>query len=456
MKEAEIAVVGGGASGLMAALTAAEEFRRRHVPARVLVLEGAQKPGKKLLATGNGRCNLTNRKSEPFRFHGDTKAAATVLGNCSSQTVVRRFQSLGLLCREEDEGRVYPNSGQAASVLSLLMEQLESLGGEVACDWYTTEIIREKSGFRLRARNGEEVLAQRVILAASGKAAPQLGSDGSGYALAQSLGHSCTPCFPALVPVICKEDKRCKSLKGARCRGTVALLGDGKVLGQETGEIQFTEYGLSGICVFQLSRMASEWSHFRTVKGKPVSELIFSLDLLPEQSQPELLAMLHRRQRLLPKSEISDCLAGMLHLAMGRQIVRECLSRNGSLETLSPKEMETLLQTVKEYRFIVKTVQDWSRAQVTAGGVPLKELSGETLESLCCPGLYLCGELLNIDGDCGGYNLQWAWASGMTAGKAAAGSLLFSEKKPRGPKNPKAPQSPKRPNRRRNPHAANR
>ena len=191
--------------------------------------------------------------------------------------------------------------------------------------------------------------------------------------------------------------------------------------------------------MFQLSRLASEWSHFRTVKGKPVSELIFSLDLLPEQSQPELLAMLHRRQRLLPKSEISDCLAGMLHLAVGRQMVRECLSRNGSLETLSPKEMETLLQTVKEYRFTVKAVQDWSRAQVTAGGVPLKELSGETLESLCCPGLYLCGELLNIDGDCGGYNLQWAWASGMTAEKRRQAACCFRKKSPAAPKIPKLP-----------------
>ena len=456
MRRVEIAVVGGGASGLMAALTAAEEQKRQHRPVSVLVLEAAQKPGRKLLATGNGRCNLTNMHDERSRFHGDVLAAEAVLGKYPPQAVVRRFLSLGLLCREEEEGRVYPNSGQAASVLSILLEHLQALGVEILCERPVSQLSQEGAGFRLCSSQGEEVLAQKVILAASGQAAPQLGSNGSGYALAKALGHSCTPCFPALVPVICKEDKRCKSLKGARCRGTVTLLGDGKMLGQETGEIQFTEYGLSGICVFQLSRLASEWSHFRTVKGKPVSELIFSLDLLPEQSQPELLAMLHRRQRLLPKSEISDCLAGMLHLAVGRQMVRECLSRNGSLETLSPKEMETLLQTVKEYRFTVKTVQDWSRAQVTAGGVPLKELSGETLESLCCPGLYLCGELLNIDGDCGGYNLQWAWASGMTAGKAAAGSLLFSEKKPRGPKKTKAPQSPKRPNRRRSPHAANR
>lgn len=443
MRRAEIAVVGGGASGLMAALTAAEEQKRQHRPVSVLVLEAAQKPGRKLLATGNGRCNLTNMRDERSRFHGDVPAAEAVLGKYPPQAVVRRFLSLGLLCREEDEGRVYPNSGQAASVLSLLLEHLQALGVEILCEWPVSQLSREGAGFRLRSSQGEEVLAQKVILAASGKAAPQLGSNGSGYALAKSVGHSCTPCFPALVPVICGESKRCKALHGVRCRGRVSLLGDGKLLGEELGEIQFTDYGLSGVCVFQLSRMASEWAQSKIVNGKHFTSLQFSLDLLPNYTPEELLGMLQRRKRLLPKSDNMALLSGFLPVALARQIAKEVLEKAAPVETLSITDIEKTLLTANNYTFTVKATQDWNRAQVTAGGVPLSEICPQTLESSRCPGLYLCGEVLNIDGDCGGYNLQWAWASGMTAGKAAADACK-----------PTKPAKSSKP--RRKPHAANR
>ncbi len=443
MRRTEIAVVGGGASGLMAALTAAEEQKRQHRPISVLVLEAAQKPGRKLLATGNGRCNLTNMRGELSRFHGDVPAAEAVLGKYPPQAVVRRFLSLGLLCREEDEGRVYPNSGQAASVLSLLLEHLQALGAEILCEWPVSQISREGAGFRLHSSQGDEMLAQRVILATSGKAAPQLGSNGSGYALSKAAGHSCTPCFPALVPVICGENKRCKALHGVRCRGRVSLLGDGKLLGEELGEIQFTDYGLSGVCVFQLSRMASEWAQSKTVNGKRFTSLQFSLDLLPNYTHEELLGMLQRRKRLLPKSDSMALLSGFLPVALARQITKEVLEKAAPLEILSPSDIEKTLLAAKNYTFTVKTTQDWNRAQVTAGGVPLSEICPQTLESSRCSGLYLCGELLNLDGDCGGYNLQWAWASGMAAGKAAASACK-----------PPKPAKSSRP--RRKPHAANR
>ncbi len=443
MRRTEIAVVGGGASGLMAALTAAEEQKRQHRPISVLVLEAAQKPGRKLLATGNGRCNLTNMRGELSRFHGDVPAAEAVLGKYPPQAVVRRFLSLGLLCREEDEGRVYPNSGQAASVLSLLLEHLQALGAEILREWPVSQISREGAGFRLHSSQGDEMLAQRVILATSGKAAPQLGSNGSGYALSKAAGHSCTPCFPALVPVICGENKRCKALHGVRCRGRVSLLGDGKLLGEELGEIQFTDYGLSGVCVFQLSRMASEWAQNKTVNGKRFTSLQFSLDLLPNYTHEELLGMLQRRKRLLPKSDSMALLSGFLPVALARQITKEVLEKAAPLEILSPSDIEKTLLAAKNYTFTVKTTQDWNRAQVTAGGVPLSEICPQTLESSRCSGLYLCGELLNLDGDCGGYNLQWAWASGMAAGKAAASACK-----------PPKPAKSSRP--RRKPHAANR
>lgn len=443
MRRVEIAVVGGGASGLMAALTAAEEQKRQHRPVSVLVLEAAQKPGRKLLATGNGRCNLTNMHDERSRFHGDVLAAEAVLGKYPPQAVVRRFLSLGLLCREEEEGRVYPNSGQAASVLSILLEHLQALGVEILCERPVAQLSQEGAGFRLCSSQGEEVLAQKVILAASGKAAPQLGSNGSGYALAKALGHSCTPCFPALVPVICGEEKRCKALHGVRCRGRVSLLGDGKLLGEESGEIQFTDYGISGVCVFQLSRMASEWAKTKTVNEIRFTSLQFSLDLLPNHSPEELLGMLQRRKRLLPKSDNMALLSGCLPVVLARQIAKEVLGKLVPLEVLSTDDIEKTLLCAKSYTFTVKATQGWDRAQVTAGGVPLSETCPQTLESSRCPGLYLCGEVLNLDGDCGGYNLQWAWASGMAAGKAAASACK-----------PQKPAKSSKP--RRKPHAANR
>lgn len=445
MRQAEIAVIGAGASGLMAALSAAEEQKKQHRPVSVLLLESAQKPGRKLLATGNGRCNLVNARMELRRFHGDVREAKTVLESYPPAAVVRRFQSLGLLCREEEEGRVYPNSGQASAVLNTLLYHLSALGVEILCQWPVTSLLPEGRGFRIASLPaGEQVLAKKVVLASSGKAAPQLGSDGSGYALAQRLGHSLTPCFPALVPVCC-DKKRVRPLQGMRARGKVSLWQGKTLLGEESGEIQFTEYGLSGICVFQLSRHLAKWQ----TQGASSPPMTLVLDLLPNMTEQELTALLRYRQRILPNSGAADALSGIINQKVGQQIVRESVENaERTLEELSPKELEAAARRAKSFSFPITGIQDWSRAQVTAGGIPLKEFFSETLESKKCPGLYLCGEILNLDGDCGGYNLHWAWASGMAAGKSAAKSLLMQTAKPK--KGPSHSQT------RRKPHAANR
>lgn len=445
MRQVEVAIIGAGASGLMAALTAAEEQKKQHRPVSVLLLESAQKPGRKLLATGNGRCNLVNARMEPSRFHGDVREAQTVLENYPPAAVVRRFQSLGLLCREEDEGRVYPNNGQASAVLNTLLYHLSALGVEILCQWPVTSLIKEGKWFRIVSSAVEkELLAEKVVLASSGKAAPQLGSDGSGYPLAQKLGHSLTPCFPALVPVCC-DKKRVRGLQGMRARGKVSLWQGKTRIGEESGEIQFTEYGLSGICVFQLSRHMAKWQE----EGASSPPMVLVLDLMPDMPEQELTALLRYRQRILPSSGAADALSGIINQKVGQQIIRESIENAGRLlKELSPKELEAVAQRVKHFSFPITGVQDWSRAQVTAGGIPLKEIIPETLESKKCPGLYLCGEILNLDGDCGGYNLHWAWASGMTAGKAAAKSLLTQTAKPR--------KSPSHSKTRRKPHAANR
>ncbi|WP_444644756.1 NAD(P)/FAD-dependent oxidoreductase [Caproiciproducens sp. R1] len=416
MDSCDIAVIGGGASGLMAAAAAAEECGRRHIYAKTAVLEANPRVGKKLLATGNGRCNLTNRNAGIAHYHGDTGLAAPILNACPPQEIIDRFLSFGLLCRELDEGRVYPNSLQASAVLDVLRLQLERLKVETVCDFPVAAVRKSASGFEISSASGQ-IHAKRLILACGGKAYPQLGSDGSGYQIASSLGHSVTKMFPSLVQV--KTDpRRAKPLKGARSAAAATLLFNGEPVKTVSGEVQFTENGLSGICIFELSRLVGEAG----TGGK--TEI--SLDLLPEYSVQQILSMLKDRKEALEVLPAGDLLSGCVHKLVGREVVRAALSRVPERAAqLKQAELVSVASRVKDFRFDVLGTLSWKDAQVTAGGVPLGE-TDENLQSKPCPGLYLAGELLNIDGDCGGFNLHWAWSSGITAGSAAARSLLKS------------------------------
>ncbi|WP_312694453.1 NAD(P)/FAD-dependent oxidoreductase [Caproiciproducens sp.] len=409
----DIAVIGGGASGLMAAAAAAQECGKKHIHAKIAVLEANPRVGKKLLATGNGRCNLTNSNADITHYHGDTALAAPVLDKYTPQKIISRFASFGLLCKELDEGRVYPYNLQASAVLNILRFQLDGLGVETVCDFAVASVQKSASGFTIFS-DSDKVGAKRVILACGGKAYPQLGSNGSGYQIASSLGHSVTALFPALVQV--KTDpRRAKPLKGARSAGTATLLLNGKPIKTVSGEIQFTENGLSGICIFELSRLVGE------AGGAQKAEI--SLDLLPEYSAEEILSMLRNTKEVLGNLPAGDVLSGCVHKLVGREVVRAALMQTpGRAVELKTAELVSIADRVKNFRFEVFGTLAWKDAQITAGGVPLRE-TDENLQSRLCPGLYLAGELLNIDGDCGGFNLHWAWDSGITAGSAAAFSL---------------------------------
>ena len=410
----DIAVIGGGASGLMAAAAAAQICGEKQIHAKIAVLEANPRVGKKLLATGNGRCNLTNRNADITHYHGDAVLAAPLLDKYTPQEIISRFASLGLLCKELDEGRVYPYNLQASAVLDILRFQLDRLGVEIVCDFAVASVQKSASGFTVFSDSGK-VGAKRVILACGGKAYPQLGSTGSGYQIASSFGHSVTTLFPALVQV--KTDpRRAKPLKGARSAGTATLLLNGKPVKTVSGEIQFTENGLSGICIFELSRFVGE-------AGKAQKAEI-SLDLLPEYSAEEILSMLRNTKEVLGNLPAGDVLSFCVHKLVGREVVRAALTRTpGRALELKTAELVSISDRVKDFRFEVSGTLMWKDAQITAGGVPLRE-TDENLQSRLCPGLYLAGELLNIDGDCGGFNLHWAWGSGITAGSAAAFSLL--------------------------------
>lgn len=425
-KKVDIAVVGGGAAGLMAAVTAAHQCKAQKLskPATIVVLEGAARVGKKLLATGNGRCNLTNTHMDISHYYGDSCLIKPILEQYTPQSVMDSFLSLGLLCREEDEGRVYPYNVQASAVLEILRRQLDDLRVEIICDFSSVSIQKISRGFELFSNDGQIVLAKNVILAFGGKASPQLGSNGSGFTLAQSLGHSVTPLFPALVPLKTTPE-RAKPLKGMRSAAVASLLADGKTLKKEIGEVQFAETGLSGICIFQLSRFVSEYFATHKICEKPYEFIEISLDLMPDYSKADIVDFLQKTGRLFPNLPASEMLTGLLNKRVGQEIVKHTLPQltGKSLSSLKAFQLHAVADTIKDFRFTVTGTMPWQNAQVTAGGVPLGEVELTSMRSRKCGNLYLAGELLNIDGDCGGYNLHWAWCSGIIAGRAAAQNL---------------------------------
>ena len=408
----DIAVAGGGAAGMMAAIAAAQAKNGL----RILVLEGNARAGKKLLATGNGRCNLSNRYAAPAHYHGDVERAAPILQSYTPEKVVGCFAGMGLLCRELDEGRIYPYSLQAASVLELLRLQMERRGVQVQCGCPVDAIRRERGAFLLCV--GEEAFrARRVIFATGGLAYPQLGANGSGYGLLRALGHRITPLRPALVQIQ-TEPRRVKPLKGMRSLAEATLLADGKPIQTVKGEVQFTEHGLSGICMFDLSRRAGE---LLEQKDKKVE---LSLDLLPEYTEQQIGSMLRRAAEQFPDLPAAELFGGILNRTVGREVLRAAAPALPKTAALCAKEQLTAAaRTAKRFRFPATGLMPWSSAQVTAGGVPLCEVDCRTMESQKCEGLYLAGELLNVDGDCGGFNLHWAWSTGIAAGRACAHSL---------------------------------
>lgn len=396
-----IAIVGAGASGLIAAIAAAG------ARPRVMLLEKEARVGRKLLATGNGRCNLLNTHVKSDAYHGSGSAAAlSLLSKMPPDWLLSYFSSLGLLCREESGGRCYPFSGQAASVLDVLRLSLDRLHVDVRVDAAVSEIRREKDGFALLFASGGVVCARRVVFAAGGAAAPSFGADGSAFGMVTTLGHTLVPLRPSLSPIKVPSEK-IRGLKGIRAHGMVSLLVDGKTVQTETGEILFTEYGLSGIAVMQLARSAGDALRKRRV----------SLCLCFLERQTALLEM-KKRIALLSREPMESLFVGLLPKRIGLCLLRE--AGISPTDAITADAVAPVFNLLHEWVLPVTGILPFQNAQTTAGGLLFDEFDPDTLESRLVPGLYACGEALDVDGDCGGYNLMWAWASGITAGKSAA------------------------------------
>jgi len=399
----------------MAAVAAAQ------AGAQVTVLERCDRVGRKLLATGNGRCNLTNLRARACHYHSVHPAgaalAAEVLSAFPPQAVLAVFESLGLLWREEEEGRVYPRSGQAAAVLDVLRLACDRLGVQTRCGHTVRALARTPAGFALSLAEGKEktLSADRVIVAAGGRASPRLGSDGGGYALLAGLGHRLTPCYPALVQLRCAHGGL-RALKGLRVQAEATLLVDDAPVRTESGEVLFADYGLSGIAALSLARDVGP----ALAEGRAAC---IRLALLPEEGEGARASLIRRRRELFGELPAGQFATGMLPRRVGEAL---CLAADIPLQHrfggLTDAQADALAALLGDWRFPVTGLQPFESAQVTAGGIDALDFDPSTMESLPAPGLYAAGEVLDVDGDCGGFNLHFAWASGLLAGRAAAQS----------------------------------
>lgn len=420
--EFDLIVLGGGAAGMAAAISAARALQGKR---SVALLEHGPRVGKKLLTTGNGRCNLTNLGPLSGHYHGNEPAfIQTVLAHFPSRKTISFFESLGLLCREEGEGRVYPYCGQASAVLDSFRTELEHLGVRQLLEYHPQRIVRQKKGFQIHCTEGIPS-CRRLIVATGGKSLSSTGSDGSGYRLLQELGHTATKLFPSLTQIR-TDPALMRPIKGLRCEGAVSLLADDKTVRREKGEIQFTEAGLSGICIFQLSRLSGEFFTLHTVNGKPTRQIAVSLDLMPDWEPSTLTSFLVSRRDCRPYAPLEQFLAGVLNKRVGQTLLKAagCAPLHRPSGSLTDSELSRIAALLKGWRFQPSGLSTWNAAQVTAGGISCREFSPHTMESRSIPGLYAAGEVLDVDGDCGGFNLQWAWSSGILAGQSAAASLL--------------------------------
>lgn len=400
------AIIGGGAAGLAAAVTAA------HMGLNPVLVEAQSRVGRKLLSTGNGRCNLTNREAaKECYYHGEEKKAAYILRQMPPEKILDFFQRLGLPCRELAQGRIYPSSLQAASVLDTLWTALTDTGTRTCCDFFVKELKRQNGYFQIIGESGQILEAKQVLLCTGGKAAPSLGGNGSGLELARKLGHRLTAVKPGLTGILCPS-QRAKPLKGARNSVKAVLLQGQKVVATTQGEVQFSEQGLSGICIQELSRWISEG----------VNEHTIALDLLPDWEPQQIQSHLLQRAQS-PSLPASQLLCNCMNRLIAKEIARLTIPKAGLACQLTEYQLKQLGETSKNFCFPVTGAQGWNNAQVMVGGVSLQEVDPSSMASLRCPNLYFAGEILNVDGDCGGFNLHWAWATGILAAKAMASKM---------------------------------
>ena len=402
-KRWDVIVIGAGASGMMAAIIAARANKK------ALIFEKLDKAGKKLLATGNGKCNFTNKAMSASCFHGDTAFVKSVLEKFSVQDCLDFFYSIGIYPKEKN-GYYYPNSEQAASVVTAFVNELHRLGVAVSYETSISSIVSTSTGVSIATNKGQYE-AKRLVIATGLLAAPKLGSDGSLFEVIKSLGHRFHPILPALCGYYCKGIDF-KKVAGVRAHGTVTAYIDDKKAAEDTGEIQFTDYGLSGIPVFQISRCLSKGLYQK-------SNVQIGVNLLPDFDKVQLVNELNFRKKLCVEETLVTFLNGLIHQKLSDMILDKLhFDKHMFVSSLSDKDIDKLAAGLLEFKVSVTKYRDFEFAQVCTGGIPVSDIDRDTLESKLASNIYFAGEILDVDGICGGYNLHFAWATGYIAGTA--------------------------------------
>ena len=409
MKQNNIFIIGGGAAGIVAAISA------RRLGANVTILERNPRIGKKILATGNGRCNYTNINTEVAHYSGNNPDfVKEILAQFTVSDTINFFTKLGISPLIEDKGKVFPRSEQASSILDVFLYELNELGVRLKTDTLVKAIHRQKGKYLITTDNGEEFIADKVIITTGGKAMPSSGSDGRGYDLAEGLGHSTVEIFPALVQLKLAGDFF-KQIAGVKIVGTAELILQDKILSQDRGDILFTNYGISGPPILQLSRLAGQ-----LLKDGAEPEL--KISLIDNLTAEALKNDLENRWQTKPDKPLDFSLVGLINKRLIPIILKNAgiTKLKKPVSTLTPAEQARILNSLTDFRLKIRGTKGFTSAQVTAGGINTDEINPLTLESKINKGLYFAGEIIDIDGECGGYNLQWAWSSGYIAGQNAA------------------------------------
>ncbi len=393
-----IAIVGGGASGLCCAIEAAKGG------ANVTIYESKDRVGKKILATGNGRCNMLNS----FASADDYSSPSFVRGvfeQCNADSVRRFFEESGLYTREDEEGRVYPLGNQASGVLDILRLECDRLGVKTVCSCEITSIRRQGRGFIL----SDGKAFDKVVLCCGSKASVK---SCNGYDLLKGTGHSITKLMPALTKLTVRDNTYTKQLKGIRHKASLMLYLDGRKAAEERGELLFADYGLSGIAVMQLS------SHIARYMRNGGKAAYVVCDFIPDMSFGELCDIIGRIALQRKEIKTENLLTGFMPKKLGEVVIKSVgIPLTKEAGQLTDKDIKNIVSSSKKFTFEIASLRPFEDAQVVSGGAVLSEFDPRTLESLRCRNLYVCGELLDVDGPCGGYNLLWAFASGIVVGR---------------------------------------
>lgn len=400
----KVIVIGGGAAGLIAALSASEKGYR------VIILERNDRLGRKLLATGNGRCNFTNINLDIENYHGkNNKFGYSALSQFDVYRTMSYFEILGITPRVEEGGKVFPASLQSSSMIDVFKYEIKKRDIDLQLNSMVKNIYK-KDNFKVELEDGRVVTGDNVILATGGMSLANTGSDGNGYKLASKLGHVITETFPGIVQLNLKSDNL-KEKTGVRFDGIAELYIDGEYIMEDRGDVLFTDYGISGPTILQISRRAIDgirknkdvWVHVKVITDRNIEELYDYLVLRFENMNTKPL---------------EHSLIGLINKKLINPILNTAgLERRKPVVEMSNKEIRSLASVLTSWKFKVIGHQPWEFAQVTAGGISTEDIDNRTMESKIIPGLYIVGEVMDIDGDCGGYNLQWAWSSGYVAGK---------------------------------------